>query len=298
MAVINQHPAIKEAIRLIDEGKLGLAEGYCRDYLIRFPTDVTVIRLLAEVGLKLEILQEAKLLLERCLELAPDFHLARNNYANTLGKMHKFDKALEEFAYLEKVKPNNLSHPVLAASIVVNIGDYAGAISRYEDILQAVPKHAPLQMSYGHALKNVGRQSDSIAAYRRAIALQPTLGEAYWSLENLKTFKFEDGEIEAMRKGLDSPDIDIADRLHLCFSLAKALEDAGEFDESFDYYTRGNEIKIQVSGYDADETTARFENTIEHCSAEHFERKSNFGNPAADPIFIVGLPRSGSTLLE
>ena len=135
LAAINRHPAIKEAVRLVNEDKLGMAEGICRDYLLRFPTDVTAIRLLAEIGMKMAIYPEAEKLLERCLELAPDFHLARNNFANTLDKMHKFDKALEEIAYLEKVEPNNLSHPVLAASIIVNIGDCAGATPQSVDPL-------------------------------------------------------------------------------------------------------------------------------------------------------------------
>lgn len=298
LAAISGHPLIVRAVELVDEGRFGMAEGICRDYLMRFPTDVNGIRLLAEIGLKLGVFGEAEKLLERCLELAPEFHLARNNYANALGKSHQFERALEEIAYLEKVEPYNLSHPVLAASILVNVGDYDGAIRRYERILAAAPEHARLQMSFGHALKTVGRQEESIAAYRRAIEAQPTLGEAYWSLANLKTFHFDDAEVDSMRKILEKRELDAGDCFHLCFALAKALEDAGQYDEAFEYYAAGNEIKQKLSGYDADANTSRIRTIREHCMRELFEARQGSGNPARDPIFIVGLPRSGSTLLE
>lgn len=298
LVAMSRHPLIVQAVELVDEGRLGMAEGICRDYLMRYPSDVNGIRLLAEIGLKLGVFAEAVTLLERCLDLAPDFHLARNNYANALGRSHQFDKALKEIAYLEKAEPENLSHPVLAAAILVNVGDYDGAIRRYEQVLAAAPDHARLQMSFGHALKTIGRQEESIAAYRKAIRSEPTLGEAYWSLANLKTFRFDDAEVEAMRKNLGKPELDAADCFHLCFAMAKALEDAGKYDESFEFYANGNEIKRKLGRYDADYNSARIESTRDHCTRVLFDTRRLTGHPGSDPIFIVGLPRSGSTLLE
>lgn len=298
LALTNRHPAVVEAVRLVGEGKLGMAEGICKEYLKRFPNDVTVIRLLAEIGLQLDVHEDARNLLERCLELAPDFHLARNNYANALGKLQQYEQALAQIDYLEKVEPNNLAHSILAASILVRTGDYDQAIDRYEGILARVPDHALLQMSYGHALKTVGRQADAITAYRRAISEIPSLGEAWWSLANLKTFRFEPEDIETMREAVDAGTGEPRDYFHLCFALGKALEDRGDYDDSFTYYDKGNAFKRTHSNYDADDNERRVTRLVQTCSAELFTKHAGTGCPAADPIFIVGLPRSGSTLLE
>jgi predicted Zn-dependent protease len=294
----NPHPGMRKAVELVDRGKLGMAEGILREYLQRFPKDSRALRLLAEVGLKLGIYPEAQVLLERCLELAPDYHLARNNYANALGKSHKFDLALQEIDYLRRVEPNNLAHPVLQASLQANLGDFPAAARTYEELLRAVPDHPRLQTSYGHVLKTVGRQSDSVAAYRKAIDSEPSLGEAWWSLANLKTFRFESQDLDRMRKLLARDDLETADRFHLCFALGKGLEDAGEFDASFDCYARGNQLKREQSGYRAEDTSASTRAAIEHCTRSLFKARRDFGHEAPDPIFIVGLPRSGSTLLE
>lgn len=293
-----KHPLIIRAFELFEQGRFGAAEGICRDFLTRYPTDVNAIRLLAEVGLKLGRFIDAARLLERCLELASDFHLARNRYANVLGKLHKFPAALREIACLEKAEPDNLAHTVLAASILVNVGDYDGAITRYENVLARAPEHARVRMSLGHVLKTVGRQDESIAAYRRAIRAEPTLGEAYWSLANLKTFQFDPAEISEMRRQLEKKELDAGDCFHFCFALAKAMEDARQYDESFEYYAAGNEIKAKLSGYDANENRARIDHIREQCTRDLLETFNGQGNPAPDPIFIVGLPRSGSTLLE
>jgi len=293
-----KHPLIIQAFELFEQGRLGAAEGICRDFLTRFPTDVNAIRLLAEIGLQLGRFIDASKLLERCLELAPDYHLARNRYASVLGKLHRFPAALREIALLEKAEPDNLAHIVLAASILVNVGDYDGAIGRYERFLARVPGHPHVMMNLGHVLKTVGRQDESVAAYRRAILAKPTLGEAYWSLANLKTFRFDSGEISAMRLHLEKKELDAGDCFHFCFALAKALEDTGQYDEAFEFYAAGNEIKAKLSGYDADENHARIEQIRTQCTGDFFQSGRTRGNPAPDPIFIVGLPRSGSTLLE
>jgi tetratricopeptide (TPR) repeat protein len=153
-------------------------------------------------------------------------------------------------------------------------------------------------MSYGHALATAGRQKDSIAAYRRCLALAPTLGEAYYSLANLKTFRFDEAELHTMRTRLASADITNEDRAHFHFAIGKALEDSGSYAESFDHYAQGNKLRAAVIGYDPEATTALMRRAKELLNKEFFAAREGFGTPAADPIFIVGLPRAGSTLIE
>lgn len=298
MATSALHPGLLKAVELTADGKLGMAEGICRDYLYRYPTDVNAIRLLADIGLKLDIFDDAEKLLTRCLELAPDYHLARNNYASALSKAGKFEESIQQLQHLEKIDPQDMSHPVLAASVLVNMGDYDNAIKRYQQVLTKVPNHSRLQMSLGHALKTVGHQEDAIAAYRRAISAEPSLGEAYWSLANLKTFRFTGNELAAMRQLVESKNLDSRDELHLCFSLGKALEDLASYDEAFAFYAQGNELSKKSSTYSSDANTQSLKDIAATCSATAFAEHSGVGHPAQDPIFIVGLPRSGSTLLE
>ena len=298
MAVTHAHPGIVKALEMVQQEQLGMAEGICRDYLQRNPRDVSVIRLLAEIGIKLGIKGDPELLLEDCLRMAPDFHLARNTYASALGQAQKYEQALAEIAHLEKVDPQNLSHSILAASIEVMVGDYEAAIERYGFLSERFPQHAQLHNSFGHALKTVGRQQDAIAAYRRAISVNESMGETYWNLANLKTFRFEADEVDRMRVLIGEDTISDRDNVHLCFALGKALEDRAEYDESFQYYALGNDRKVTQEGYRADETTAETDALIAYGTPALFETKSGFGDPSPDPIFIVGLPRSGSTLLE
>ena len=297
LVAVSRHPLLAEAVELFEQGRIGLAEGICRDYLERFPTDVNGIRLLADIGIRLGRFGDAAKLLERCLELAPNYVLARHDYANALAKSHDFTQALAQVALLEKAEPDNLAYSVLAASILVQVGDYEGAIRRYRDAIARAPQVARLHTSLGHALKTVSRPAEGVEAYRRAIEIDPALGEAYWSLANLKTFRFSPEEIESMKGQLKRKELDAANAFHLCFALGKALEDSGEIDDSFAYYSTGNEVKMKLSDYDAERNHARVEKTIAACTQQMLA-DSHGGHPAADPIFIVGLPRSGSTLLE
>lgn len=298
MQASHTHPGIIKALDLIQQERYGMAEGICRDYLQRNPTDVTVIRLLAEIGIKLGVKGDPEILLEDCLRLAPDFHLARNTYANALSQAQKYEQALEEIAYLEKVDPQNLSHSILAASIEVMVGNYEAAIERYKFLTEKFPFHAQLQNSYGHAMKTLGRQEEAIAAYRRAIEIRETMGDAYWNLANLKTFEFTPEDVVQMKRLVDGGESTGSDYFHLCFALGKALEDSGEYEDSFRYYTLGNEKKKEQEGYSADATTEETDALIEHCTPATFAGRQAWGCPEPDPIFIVGLPRSGSTLLE
>ena len=298
LAGTHTHPAIIKALDLVQQEHYGMAEGICRDYLKRNPTDVAVIRLLAEIGVRLGIKGDPEILLEDCLRLAPDFHLARNTYASALSEAQKYEQALSEIQYLEKVDPQNFSHSILAASIEVMIGHYEAAIERYRVLTARFPMHAQLHNSHGHALKTVGRQKDAITSYRRAIEVKPDLGETYWNLANLKTFRFEDEEVAQMEQIIASQETTNSDYFHLCFALGKALEDRMAFDASFKYYALGNNRKKEQEGYQARHTTEETNKLISSCTADKLQNVGAPGDTSPDPIFIVGLPRSGSTLLE
>jgi tetratricopeptide (TPR) repeat protein len=293
-----RHPELVEAVELLRDGKLGKAERIVRDLLKRYPLDVSAIRVLADIGLKVGQLKDACHLLERCLELAPDFHAARHSYALVLIRLHRPEDALREAEMLLAQEPSNPNFLTLKGSILVRIGDHEQALEIYEKVLNHYPNQARAQMSYGHTLKTVGRLDESIEAYRTCIRLSPEVGEAYWSLANLKTFQFSDDDIEDMRSQVTAKGGDADDQAHLAFALGKALEDRGEYDESFKFYRRGNAIRRIEHRYNPKVNVLEAVRQVRALDKAFFEARQGWGCQAPDPIFIVGLPRAGSTLLE
>jgi tetratricopeptide (TPR) repeat protein len=293
-----RHPELVEAIKLVREGKLGKAERIVRDLLKKYPVDVSAIRILADIGFKMGQLKDASHLLERCLELAPDFHAARHSYAMILSRQQKPEAALQEAEKLLALEPSNPNFLSLKASILVRIGEHKEAIEIYEKVLKNYPNQARAQMSYGHTLKTVGRLDESIEAYKKCIRLSPEVGEAYWSLANLKTFRFSDEDIENMRRQVTTEGGDADDQSHLAFALGKAQEDRGEYDESFKFYKRGNSIRRIEHSHDFRVNVLESVRQVRALPKTLFEQRKGWGCQAPDPIFIVGLPRAGSTLLE
>lgn len=291
-------PRLMAAAAALCENHIPTAEALLREHLKQHPTDVAAIRMLAEVGARLRRYGDAEKLLARCLELAPGFTAARHNYAVVLHRQSKAAAALLEVDKLLSADARNPGYANLKAAILGRIGDYEESIEIYRDLLANYSANAKVWMSYGHALKTAGRETQGIEAYRKSIELQPGLGEAYWSLANLKTFRFTPAEVTTMRAQLARTDLPDDDRLHFHFSLGKALEDAGEFASSFGHYEQGNELRRGAIAYDADETSRHVRRCKEVFTREFFERRAGFGSAAPDPIFIVGLPRAGSTLLE
>jgi len=288
-------PLLTKVLDLMQAGRLGAAEGICREYLKRRPHDVDAIRLLAEIGITLGMLDEAIVLLERCLALAPNFTIAQANYATALARRQRFDEALDRTGRLQTEQPDNLSHKVQHASILAMAGRFEQAHEKFEEVLTFIPDNARILTSYGHSLRYGGRGEDAAAAYQRAIAAEPDAGEAYWSLANLKTFKFADAELDGMRQRYAAMEKLSADRYHLAFALGKALEDKGDFAESFAAYADGNTIKNTFSSYTTERTSGEVDSMIEHCADGFLEPGGHTSN---EPIFILGLPRAGSTLLE
>jgi len=293
---ISRDPVLVRALQLVKSGKLAPAERLARDYLKEHPANVTAIRLLADIGSRVGALEDAERLLQRCLELDPDFDLARLNYADVLKKREKLEAALEQVDRLLDKEPKRFGYLVTRAGILINMGDFECAIPAYEYILETYPARPKITLGYGHALKTVGRLEESIASYRKTIELQPSFGDAYWSLANLKTFRFEDSDMAAMKEQLENDDCAEEDYFHFCFALGKAYQDRQQFDDSFHFYKLGNDLKKKLEAYEADGTSKAMARVRKVCRGEFLTASP--GCPAPDPIFIVGLPRSGSTLLE
>ena len=291
-------PHLRDAAKALADDKLAVVEHLLGDYLSSHPTDVTAMRILAEAGTRQGRYAEVEALLSQCLDLAPSFVAARYNYALVLYRQNKAAEALTQIETLLAGDAEDPSYRNLYAACLGLVGEYARSIEVYRQVLADFPIQPKIWLSYGHALKTAGRQEDAIAAYRRALDLAPQLGEAYWSLANLKTVHFEAGEIAAMNDHLAGADLDREDRLHLHFALGKALEDAGHYAASFAHYAQGAALRLAEIPYDAEETTARGERSQALFTRSFFTTRAGYGADAPDPIFIVGLPRSGSTLVE
>ncbi len=291
-------PRLMEPALALAEGRIAVAEPLLRNHLKRFPTDVAAIRMLAEIASRIGRYGDAENLLTRCLELAPGFKAARHNYAVVLHRNNKPVEALAQLDLLLAAEPRSPSFRNLRAVVLARLGEYEEAIQLYEQLLQEYPQHAKVWLSHGHALKTAGRQDDSIGAYRRSIELEPRLGEAYWSLANLKTFRFTPADVAAMRAQLDRDDLTVEDRFHFNFSLGKAAEDAQQYAESFERYAEANRLRKEVVPYDSSAITENVRRARALFTPDFFAARQGQGCAAPDPIFIVGLPRSGSTLVE
>lgn len=291
-------PRLLQAGLALCANRIAPAEALLREHLKQHPTDVAAIRMLAEVAARLGRYGDAENLLARCLELAPSFVAARHNYAVVLHRQNKSAAALAQIERALQHEPGNPGYRNLKAAIFGRIGEYEQSIEIYAGVLAEYPNQGKAWMSYGHALKTAGRQGDCIKAYRKSIELTPGLGEAWWSLANLKTFRFTSAEIDLMHAQLQRADITPEDRFHFHFAIGKALEDAGSFAASFEHYSQGNSQRRNGIDYDAAQTTASMRRSKTLFSREFFADRADGGAAAADPIFIVGLPRSGSTLLE
>jgi predicted Zn-dependent protease len=291
-------PRLLSAASALVEGRIAQAEALLRTHLKQYPTDVAAIRMLAEVAARLGRNPDAEVLLERCLELAPSFHPARHQYAIVLQRQNKAAAALRQLDQLQKIDPRNASYRNLKAVVLVKIGEYQESIEIYAEVLATHPDQSKLWLMYGHALSTAGRESDGIAAYRKCIQLAPRFGEAYWSLANLKTFRFNEQEKLDMLAQLASEDLAAEDRLHFDFALGKALEDGADYAASFSHYSSGNRLRRSQLAYAADEMSSFVRESMELFTPKFFASRAGYGCPDVDPIFIVGLPRSGSTLIE
>lgn len=291
-------PEVVTASAYFYDGDLAPAELTIRPFLIRHGDHPEAMRLLARIAMARDVLDEAELLLEAVLALAPDYVAARYDYADCLLKRHKHAQARDQIEQLLRVAPQERTYRSLAATIAVGLGEHDRAIRLYQDMLADLPSDPDVNLWLGHALKTVGRTPDAIDAYRAAAAARPDFGDAYWSLANLKTYRFLDEEIERMRAAEAAETTALTDRYHLCFALGKAFEDRADVGPSWHYYERGNALKASESRYRPEIIETNTRKQIEVCTAAFFAEREGWGDPRPDPIFILGLPRAGSTLLE
>jgi tetratricopeptide (TPR) repeat protein len=291
-------PQIVQAGSLFSDGELDSAEKIIREFLRASGPHVEALRLLGRIAHQRSALDDAERLFEEVLRLAPSYRAARADYARVLIDRQKHLQARAEIAGLLKLEPDNRDYLSLHATVCAGLGEHEGAITLYRELVAAEPSWPHVRLLLGNSLKAVGRQRDAIESYRAAAAARPSFGDAYWSLANLKTYRFTADEIERMRAEEAAPATQPVDRYHLCFSLGKAFEDRGEYAESWRYYERGNGFKRVQSRYDPLFTEINTHGQIEVCTTELFAAHAGAGLADPAPIFIVGLPRSGSTLIE
>lgn len=291
-------PAMVAIAQALLANDLPAAEQGLRARLSQQPLDVAAIRMMAELAGRIGRFPDAENLLRRALELAPGFTAARGNLATVLYKQKRFAEAAEVLDEVLAADPANPSNQNLKAAALSHTGDYHEALALYAELLESFPDHAKLWMSRAHILKTVGQQAESVAAYRRALAIEPGLGEVWWSLANLKTVRFDDADVAAMEQALEDDSLGLEDRFHLHFALGKAYEERREAEASFRHYARGNALRSEDLAYDPAETTTLVDATIAGFTAEFVASLAGHGCPAPDPVFILGLPRAGSTLIE
>ena len=281
----------------LNENRLDVAERLLKPHLKEDPFDAAAVRMLAELAARIGRLRDSENLLRRAVELAPSWTAPKANLALVLGRMGRPAEAMELLDDVFALEPEDLGHWNLKAATLARLGDFDEGIKIYEDVLARVPNHARVWVSYGHMLKTIGRLAEGVDAYRKAIAIKRTLGEAWWSLANLKTVRFDDSDLAAMQGALTAQDLSDPDRIQLEFALGKALHDAGRSDEAFDHFAKANALRLKTHPYRSQSTTAIVDRCIAAFTAEALADPPG-GCDASDPIFVVGLPRSGSTLLE
>ncbi|SHN60459.1 tetratricopeptide repeat-containing sulfotransferase family protein [Erythrobacter sanguineus] len=284
------------------EGRLLRAEEICRHYLRSHPArdanHVEGMRLLARIGIEFGVLEEAEFLLESALAFRPDDVQLRLDFIDALRRRQNFAKAREQAETLYQRDPGS---PVFQSRLAIEsmaVGDYARGLDLFDKVLEKLPTDPANLTSKGHALKTTGASAEAIASYRAAIAAKPDHGDAWYALANLKTYRFSDDELVRMQAQAARSDLAFMDRVHLAFALGKAHEDRGEYAASFAAYEEGNRLKRAQTRYSADAMSAELARQQEACTPDLFEKHQGAGHDAPDPIFILGLPRAGSTLLE
>ena len=291
-------PAVITATALFHDGELAESEQMVRDFLLKQGHHIEAMRLLARIGMEHDVLDDAQLLLEAVLDLEPNYHAARFDYAQVLCRRHLYAAAQQQAEKLLATDRSNRDYRTLHAMTCVGLGQHERAVELYRRLLPGALQPAELHLSIAHSLKTLGQRAPAVAEYHAAASAREGFGDAWWSLANLKTYRFADAELEQMRAAEAAAATGPIDRYHHCFALGKALEDRGQYATSFDYYARGNALKRGASRYRPEVIEQNTRLQVEVCTRELFARREGTGTPGNDPILIVGLPRSGSTLIE
>ena len=284
--------------QILNEGKLGIAEEKCREFLKQYPTNTYAMSLLSDIADRLGYFDDAEFLLESAVKLSPSDGELRMKYAMILRKKQKFAKTMEQVNILCEKFPENLSYQAQKASEIMQNGDHKGAIDLFDDILKKNPYNFSILTSKGHAQKTLGESDRAINSYQTAYQVKQDHGEAFFSLANLKTYEFSKNELNIMREQLQRVDLTMRDKAYFHFALAQGCEAIGEYDEAFFHLDSGNKIKNKQSKYSIERMDKELQAQIDVCDELFFEKHGQGGHETKDPIFILGLPRAGSTLIE
>ncbi len=282
----------------LNQNNLEMADRVCRQHLSQHKQDVEGLRLLAEIADRARIIDDAEFFLDSAVAFSPDHVGARFDLANILLKRQKFEAADKVAAALCEEYPDNLEFKLLRGATRLGVGDTAGAIELYQGLLDQRYNPKNTYLLLGHAEKTAGQINEAIYSYQKLYEAHPDFGDAFWSLANTKTYKFSDHEIAHMQDYVNRGSTSEIDRVHMLFALGKAMEDRKSFDDAFGFYDRGNAINHGLLANQMPDIERRANLQKKVCTKELFEKRADVGNPAKDPIFILGLPRAGSTLLE
>lgn len=291
-------PALLAVTELMHEGKWLKAEQICRHFLQNNKRHIHGMCLLAEIGIELKIYDDAEFLLASALELEPKHIHARAQYLNLLIRLGKYKAAQYQVDTLLNSQPENLSFKVAKANVLNGLGKTDEAITLFQQAIQQEDSIPGFYLQLGHALKTKGDIDNAVYAYQKAYQLNPSYGDAFWSLANTKTYRFTDAEIAQMQAQQDNEDLALTDKIQLYFATGKAFEDKEDYPQAFHAYQQGNQLQQANNGFDINKLEQQVDEQIKYCTAELFEQRGHLGYEAPDPIFIVGLPRAGSTLLE
>jgi tetratricopeptide (TPR) repeat protein len=291
-------PHLRRIVSDMREGNAQAVGKALLAHLAESPNDADALFLMARALYRQDRREEALEYLQRCLEAAPDFTAARCEYAKQLAEMNRYAAALAELDILLAEDPANPLFRQMMAGVLGNIGDNAQSTALYEALAEENPDRAECWIAYGHALRVSGSSQQSIAAYRRAIAARASSGQAYWSLANLKTFRFDPADIAAMHEELVKADLSPSDRAGFQFALGKAYEDQGDIKRAWDQYAAVNAAMRLNSTYNPDALTAAVTANKTLFTPAFLRSREGWGCQAPDAIFILGRPRSGSTLVE
>jgi tetratricopeptide (TPR) repeat protein len=291
-------PALLAVTELMHEGNLLKADQICRHFLQQNKRHIEGMCLLAEIGIELKVYDDAEFLLASALELSPTHIYARSQYLNLLIRIGKYKTAEQQVENLLKEQPENLSFKVAKANVLTGLGKIEQAIVLFEQVIALDKKVAEFHLQLGHALKSKGDIKKAVKAYQTAYQLKPSYGDAFWSLANTKTYHFSDEEITQMQAQQKHDDLTLVDSVQLHFATGKAFEDRQEYQQAFHAYQQGNQLQSAHNNFDINKIEQQVTDQIKYCTAELFENRGTLGLNRPDPIFIVGLPRAGSTLLE
>lgn len=294
----NLEPELKSVLSFIHEGKLAKADTLCRNFLIEHPHHVEAMRLLAKIGTDLHIYDDAEFLLESSMLFDPENTQVKFDYVAILIKRQKYGQALKHAKDLYAENPTNPNAKKILATSLFRTDKYKESLELYDSVLEVEPNNTDILLSKGHLYKTSGNIPKSIEAYQKAYKKDKFFGDAYWSLANLKTYKFTDEEINSLTDMVGDDNLSDSEKVFMHFSLGKAHEDNKDYDLSFSHYKTGNDYKKKQSLFNVEDYVEECSNQISVCTSDLFNSKNDWGCKSNEPIFILGLPRAGSTLIE